>query len=240
MKTLLALVSMLLLAAGAQASPFGAFYDQATQAALKPFALDLGGIIGGADFHSGRTLGFPGFDVGVTGTLQTRPNKDDIILRNSGVHAFGLPMIYASVGLPFNIDVIGRGMGYQGANLLGGGLRFGLWKSSKLSPLPDISISAFGDRLHHTYFSATHWSGDVVASFGLPIVKPYIGAGLDYTEVKAGAAVLPGVAGAKASARGTRFTGGVDFSPIPLMHLFGAYSLLHGISGFEAGLGLRY
>src|SRR5438105_2148167 len=66
----------------AHATPFGDFNNKATSADLKPFALDLGAILGGAAFHSGRTLGFPGVEAGVVATVQSRPDKDDLILRS--------------------------------------------------------------------------------------------------------------------------------------------------------------
>ena len=119
----LAILFALSIASSAGATQFGAFYNQAAWSNLKPFALDLGGIIGGADFHSGRTLGFPGFDVGISGTVQFRPDRDDLILRNSGVQRFGMPMVQAEIGLPFKFDVIAPGFGYQGATLYGGGDR---------------------------------------------------------------------------------------------------------------------
>jgi len=50
----------------------------------------------------------------------------------------------------------------------------------------------------------------------------------------------PGIVGSSAIARGSRFTAGLDASPFPLFHLYGAYSVLHGIPGLEAGLGLRF
>ena len=239
-KTTSLLAIVLLCSTSAFAGSLGNFGNLTSPAPLNPFARDLGGIIGGADFHSGRTLGFPGFDIGVAGTVQTKPDKDDSILRSGNMHTFGAPLLQAEIGLPLHFDVIGRGTGFQGAHLLGGGLRYGLHHSGKLSPLPDIAISAFGDSLHHRYFNLTHYSADAVASFGLPILKPYVGVGYDYTEVTASASLPTGVASAKGIGRGTRLTGGVDVQPLPLFHFYGAYVLLHGISGFEAGLGLRF
>lgn len=231
---------LLLIAASASAGGFQDFASQNTTAALNPFARDIGGIIGGTDFHSGRTLGFPGFDIGVAGSVQTRPDKDDTILRTGRVHVIGAPMVMASVGLPFNFDVVGRGTGYDGANVLGGGLRYGVHHSGALSPLPDITISAFGDRLHHRYFDLTHYSADAVASFGFPILKPYLGIGYDYTELTAASSLPAGLANAKGYGRGSRFTAGLNVQPLPLFYFYGAYTLFHSISGFEAGLGVRF
>ncbi|HVE13911.1 MAG TPA: hypothetical protein VNI01_10990, partial [Elusimicrobiota bacterium] len=201
---------------------------------------DLGGLLGSAAFHSGRALGVPGFDVGVLGTVQSRPDKDDGILRGAGVKHPALPLVQAEVGLPFNLGVIVHGVSGYGARIYGGGVSWGLHKSDKLSPLPDVTVSAFGDKVNQTYFNASHYSLNACASVGLPIFKPYVGAGWDYTEVHVGAAATPGVAGMSATARGSRFAAGVDISPVPLAHLFGAYTVLHGIPGVDAGFGLRF
>lgn len=240
MKKLLLTVALLAACRAADATPFGDFYNQASGAALKPFALDLGGILGGAAFHSARALGMPGFDIGVVSTLQTRPDRDDVILRAPGVKAFGLPMIQAEIGLPFNVDVIAHGISGEGATILGGGLRYGIHKSGLISPLPDVSISVLGDKVNQTYFSATHYSLNAAVSLQLPIVHPYLGVGYDVTKVTVGSAALPAAAGASATARGSRLTAGVDLSPLPFVHVYGAYTLLHGIPGVDLGLGVRF
>ena len=238
-KRFLQLFLVLGLAAPACATPWGDVVNHATTDALKPFARDLGGLLGGAAFHSGRSIGFPGFDVGVVAMTQFKPDRDNSILRATADHAFGLPLVQAEVGLPFKLDVIAHGIGYGGASIVGGGLRYGLWRTSMLDPLPDISISAFGDKLNQKYFNATHYSVNASISWGLPIIHPYAGVGYDITKVSI-APTVPVAGGASATARGTRFTGGVDISPLPLVHVFAAYTLRHGEQGADVGLGARF
>ena len=60
------------------------------------------------------------------------------------------------------------------------------------------------------------------------------------TEVKVGAATTAGVTGVKATARGSRFSAGVDLHPLPFISLRGAYTLRHGIPGFDLGLGAQF
>lgn len=223
----------------ASATPFGDAPNFATGANLKPFALDLGGILGGASFHSGRSIGFPGFDVSVLAMTQFKPDRDDMILRGPGVKAFGLPMLQAEVGLPLRLDVIAHGTAGQGARIFGAGLRCGVLRSGILR-LPDLSISAFADRVNQTFFSAEHYSLNASASWHLPIIHPYAGLGYDITRVKLGASVIPGLAGSSAWARGTRLTGGLDVTPFPLVHLFVAGSLRHGQPGADLGIGARF
>ncbi len=242
MKNILGLLALLAaLAPAAHADPFADFQTRVRTEYVKPFALDLGGVLGGASAHTGRALGMPGFWAGAVGAVQLRPDKDDRVLRDAGVKAFGVPLIEAGVGLPFKIDVIVHGMSAMGASIYGGGLRYGVYRTDLVdSFMPNVSVSAFGDKVNHKYFSASHGALNAAATWNLPIVKPFFVAGYDVTEVKVGAATFPGVAGTKATARGSRFSAGVDVHPLPLISLRGAYTLRHGIPGFDFGLGAQF
>ena len=241
MKIFYALLAALVMCTPANADVFSDFQSKVRTDYVKPFALDLGGILGGASAHTGRTLGMPGFWAGVVAGVQFRPDRDDRILRDAGVKAFGLPLIEAGVGLPFKIDVIVHGVTARGLTIYGGGLRYGLYRTDLVDTfLPNVSISAFGDKVNHAYFSATHGSMNAVATWNLPIVKPFFLAGFDVTEVKVGAANTPGVTGTKATARGSRFSAGVDLHPLPFISLRGAYTMRHGLPGFDLGLGAQF
>lgn len=234
-------VALAFLASSAHADPFADFKTRAQSDLIKPFALDLGGVIGGASAHTGRALGLPGFWAGVVASVQLRPDNNNRILRDSGVKAFGVPLLEAGVGLPFKIDVIVHGSSGGGASIYGGGLRYGLYRTSLIdSFLPNVSISAFADKVNHRYFSASHNALNAVATWNLPIIKPFFLAGFDATTVTVGAATTPGVVGLKASARGSRFSIGVDAHPLPLISLRGAYTLRHGVPGFDLGLGAQF
>lgn len=240
MKTIIALLALVLVPA-AHADPFADFQTRARNEYLKPLALDLGGILGGASAHTGRTLGTPGFWAGAVGAVQLRPDRDNRILRDGGVKAFGLPLIEAGVGLPFKIDLIVHGITAAGVSVYGGGVRYGVYRTDLVDTfLPNISLSAFGDKVIHKHFSATHGALNAAATWNLPIVKPFFVAGFDVTEVKAGAATTAGLSGTKATARGSRFSAGVDLHPLPLISLRAAYTLRHGIPGFDLGLGAQF
>ncbi len=241
MKTTLALLALLALVPAAHADPFADFQTRARAENLKPFALDLGGVLGGASAHTGRTLGMPGFWVGAVGAVQLRPDRDNRILRDGGVKAFGLPLIEAGVGLPFKIDLIVHGISALGVTIYGGGVRYGLYRTDLVDTfLPNVSISAFGDKVIHKHFSATHGAVNAAATWNLPIVKPFFVAGFDVTEVKVGATIVPGLSGSKATARGSRFSAGIDLHPLPFTSLRAAYTLRHGIPGFDLGLGVQF
>ncbi|OGS01221.1 MAG: hypothetical protein A2V88_02925 [Elusimicrobia bacterium RBG_16_66_12] len=239
MRKLLAIV--MLAVTSASATPLSDFETRARENLLKPLALDLGGLLGSASAHTGRAIGFPGFWAGAIGAVQFSPDKNDLILRDAGVKAFGLPMLEVGVGLPFKVDVIAHGMKIYDASVFGAGLRYGLYRTDLVDTfLPNVSVAAFGDRVNHKSFSAAHGGFDAAATWNLPIIKPFFVAGFDITTLKVGAATTAGVAGLSATARGSRFSAGAELTPFPFFALRGAYTLRHGMSGFDAGLGVKF
>lgn len=241
MKILLAALAVALFVSSAKADALDDFQARARANLIKPFALDLGGILGGASAHTGRSLGMPGFWAGAVGAVQMRPDKDNLILRDAGVKAFGLPMVEVGVGLPLNFDIIVHGIRAYDASIYGGGVRYGLFRTGTVTTfLPNVSISAFGDKVNHKHFSASHGAVNAVATWNLPIVKPFFLAGADVTKVTVGSASTPGVSGLSETARGSRFSAGVDVHPFPFTSLRGAYTLRHGIPGFDFGIGAQF
>ena len=227
----------------AKADPFSSFKKQIQaqgKTLLKPFIADFGGLIGGTDFNSGRTIGFPGFDVGVAATVQSKPDSTDLLLRKAKVTTFGLPLLKASVALPvLPVDVSVRGVTYSGLSIIGGGARYGLLKSGTLTKfIPDVSVSAFYDAITYRYFTGTHMSVDASASFDIPVIKPFVGVGLDHTTLKI--KDVPGLNGVDGTISKPRYTVGVRFSPLPLVYVYGAYSSLHGNTGYNAGAGVKF
>ncbi len=245
MKKSLALALVLTVLAPAaravQPNPFSGFQQRAEGSLLKPFALDLGGLLGAATVDTGRTYGFPGFWVGGDAALQSRPDHNDLIMRDAGVHAFALPMIQAGASLPFKTDLIVHGVGAYGVTVVGGGLRKSLYRTSVIDTfLPNVAISAFGDKVNAGPFSAAHGAFNAIATWNFPIIKPFVEAGYDLTRVTVGAAQAPGVVGMSATANGTRLSGGVDLTLLPFFDLRLAALDLHGIPGGQLGLGFKF
>jgi hypothetical protein len=242
-KKLLSLVVLLCAAtpAFANSDPYRDFALRAQQSLLKPFALDLGGIIGGASFHDGRSLGFPGFKIYGVGVVQSHPDKNNLILRNAGVKTFGLPMIEAVVGLPYKFDLVAHGLEVNGTRILGGGIRYCVYRSGLVDKfLPNVGVAGYGDGVKHNSFSATHWGANVSASWTLPIVEPFLGAGFDVTKIKVDGAATVGVVGQTATASGSRFIAGANLKAIPFTRIHAAYMLLHGIGAAQFGLGVQF
>ena len=246
-KIILSLCMLPLLATAVKADPFDPFakfkaqIQVLGQSKLKPLAADVGGILGANDFNSGRAIGFPGFEAGVAVSVQAKPSPENTILRNAGINAFGLPMVHAGAALPLiGADIMVRGVGYSGFSIIGAGLRYPVLKSGTLTKfIPDVSVSAYYDVITYDYFKGTHMSMDAAASFDIPVIKPYVGVGVDRTkmEIKNVSTVLNGLSG---SISKTRYTMGVRFSPMPFVYVYGAYNILHDQAGYSVGAGAKF
>ena len=244
MKAFLAAVLLAAVAAApalATADPYAGFAQFADAGSLKPFTRDLGGLLGGATFHDGRSLGFSGFDVGARYSAQFYPSKGDKIMRNNGVRAFGLPWVQAEIGLPFKIDGFIRGISYQGLTVSGGGVRYGIFSPSDKPWAPQVLLSGVGDSVVHQAFSASHFGVNAVASAGTPFFLPYAGVGFDRTRLVVRTSNLdPTLNGTSVTTLEARFTAGVRLKPYQFTYVNLAYVLAHGQSGAEAGLGVRF
>jgi hypothetical protein len=232
---------ILALPAIAAANQYDGFRDNADSGSLKPFCRDLGGVLGAATFHSGRTLGFSGFDVGGRGGVQFQPDKNDRILRDNGVRAFGLPFAQAEIGMPFRLDGFIRGTSYQGLTVVGGGLRYGLLKSSDKPWAPQLLASVVGHAVVHEDFSANHLGASLVGAMGIPVFTPYVGVGLDRTRLLVRSSLIdPTVNGTSVQTLESRFPAGMRFRPWTFFYVHMAYVLAHGHSGAEGGMGVRF
>lgn len=235
------LVLLMALAGAARADQYGGFEQYADSGALKPFARDLGGVLGSATFHSGRSLGFSGFDVGMKGGAQFRPEPNDRILRSRGVRMFGLPWVQAEIGMPFRIDGFVRGMSFEGLTIAGGGLRYGLLKVSDIPWTPQLLVSGVAHSVVHQHFSASHLGASVVASMGTARFVPYVGAGIDRMRlVVRSSRADPALNGSTVTTVGSRFTAGVRLRFWTFVYVNAAGTLLHGQPGAEVGTGVRF
>lgn len=220
---------------------FGGFAQHADDASLKPFARDLGGLLGSATFHSARSLGLSGWDVGLRGGMQFYPSKGNKILRNHGVRVFGLPWGQAEVGLPWGIDGVVRGVSYQGLTVSGGGLRYGLLKINDKPWSPQLLASGIAHAVVHRDFSASHQGVSLVGSMGMSKFTAYVGAGFDRTRLVVRSSTFdPLINGRVVTTLESRFTGGFEVRPWQFLYVHLAGTLLHGQAGSEAGIGIRF
>ncbi len=221
---------------------FGGFQEFIDSASLKPFTQDLGSILGAATFHNGRSLGFSGFDIGVRGGMQFYPQKGNSVLRKKGVKFFGLPWVQAELGLQFRVDGFIRGISYQGLTIAGGGLRYGLTKKSDKPLTPQFLIATSAHSVAHTHFSASHFGANLIASLNGKITTMYIAGGMDRTAVivRSVPTLEPALKDARQTTLESRFTAGTSFRPKPYLYLHFAYTLTHGQSGLDSGVGIRF
>lgn len=240
-KRIFVLAMLLACAPAASADQYGGFQEFADSGSLKPFARDLGGLLGSATFHSGRSLGFSGFDVGGRAGMQFSPEKNDKILRNNAVRFFALPWVQAEIGMPFKLDGFVRGMSYQGLTIAGGGFRYGLLKVSDKPWAPQLLASGVAHSVVHQYFSATHFGANLVASMGIPVFTPYVGVGFDRTRLSVRSSTLdPSLNGSVVTTFEPRYTAGMQLRPWTFYYIHLAYVNMHRQSGAEAGMGVRF
>lgn len=240
----------LLWGGSALAGQYDGFRSHADSGSLKPFCRDIGGILGSASFQSGRTLGFSGFDAGGRAAMQFRPDPNDRILRDHGVKAFYLPFVQAEIGMPKSLDGFIRGTSHNGLTIAGGGLRLGVIKGQDKPWSPQVLLVGVAHAAVHQDFSVTHFGGSLVGSMGTQAFLPYLGAGVDRTRlVVRNSLVDPALNGTAVTTVESRFTAGLRVKPFTrvgkspawnFFYMHAAYVLLHGRSGAEAGLGLRF
>jgi len=157
------------------------FQDHLNEGALKRLSEDLGSLLGGGSFHSGKTLGFPfGIDVGVHVPI-VGIQKENRILSDNGSTAYAV-WEQVEIGLPGRLNLLGRiGQVYE-ANAYGGGVRLGVMKSEDLSKM-SLSLGVLYHRLEHDFFKQDTLSLNAVFSLGFPFVHPYLGGGYDRSEL---------------------------------------------------------
>ena len=227
------------------ANPFDEFRNQlvsqgtaVAQERLDSFTKDLGAVMGGGSYHQGESLGILGFDVGVQVPVK-KVDDQDVIIKQSSLDSIALPILQVEKGLPMDIDIIARFTTFQSATMFGVGVRYGLFKSD-IPGLPGISLQAIYNKLDVSAdlnkLSATTISADAVVSIGLPIITPYLGVGIDKTEVTPDSTIVD----LKGTAQTTHIEGGVNLALIPFTYIKIGATMIDGSMGYDAGLGVKF
>lgn len=249
-KSLLIAVLMLMGSTGLYAAnPFDEFKSslsglttELAQKKLDNFSKDLGSLMGGGTFHTGKSLGIPGFDVSAR-VMTKKISDDDDIVKAAGVNAAYLPMLQAEIGLPAKIDLIGRFVSYQDSSLVGGGLRYAIFQND-FPGLPSLSVQALYNTLNvkagENKLKASNFSAMAMASFNVPIVDPYIGIGTDSTTVEPDSSIPLPQSGMKGNASGVRVEAGVNLGILPFTYLQIGGTLTGGSIDYSAGFGVKF
>lgn len=234
---LAACCACLLVSAVVSAADYSNF-PNALNSDLKPFARDLGGLLGSGSNQTARALGFAGFDIGVKGVMQFEPDKKNTILKKN--NPFGLGLIQAEIGMPYRIDGFIRAGAYEGLAVAGGGLRYGIRKVSDAPYYVQVMFIAMGDLAAHKYFYATHFNSSLMFSVNDPYVTPYFGIGFDNTKLTAQAENTDtSLIGKTVTVFEPRYTFGLR-TKFNLGYLAGGVTYTHGRTLVNAGAGLRF
>ena len=238
----LTFLSLSLLPVSAQAAdPFRDFGTAITAEAMKPFARDIGGLMGSGLYHTGRSLGFSGFDIGVRYAMQFEPSKGNTVLQGAGVGSFGIPWLQAEIGMPFRLDGFIRAANFQGLTVSGGGVRWGVTSVNDSVYVPQLMLVAAADTAVHRSFSVTHYSGGLALSWRLETLTPYVGAGLDSTrlevrEAPAGSELV----GSHVTVLEPNMTIGVSLRPKHYIYISAAGSYTHSRPLLTISSGIRF
>jgi len=233
----------LLLSAPGFCGGFGDFEKYADAASLKPFARDLGALLGSAIYHTGRGLGFAGFDVGLREAFQFNPSSGDGIMRRAGVKNISLGWIQGEIGMPFRLDGFVRGTNYDGLTVAGGGIRWSVMKVNDTPHSFQFMLALAGHAAVHEQFSAAHLALSAVGSWRLcPYAIPYLGVGMDRTRLSVKSAPAgSGLIGDHVTATGPRLTLGFNLKPAQFVYIgVAANEFFNGRQGLETSLGVRF
>ncbi|MCX5786448.1 MAG: hypothetical protein NTX59_12260 [Elusimicrobia bacterium] len=204
---------------------------------LKPFARDLGGLLGSGSNQTARSLGFSGFDIGIKSSMQFAPEKNDTILEND--HPFGLTLVQADIGMPYRLDGFIRAGSHQGLTVAGGGLRYGLRKVSDAPHYMQMMLITMGDLAVYKFFYAVHFNSGLMFSLNAAHVAPYFGAGFDYTQLTPQNTNNTAFIGKTIYVFEPRYTFGLKVK-LNLAYLSGGLTFTHGRTLANASTGLRF
>ncbi len=219
------------------------FHSHMNQVAIDALTQDLGALVGGGTFHTGKALGFPvGFDVGVHVPIVTFQN-DDAIMNDDG-SSLAAVIGQVEAGLPGKVNLIGRFGSLADGKIYGGGLRYGILKPS-VPGLPSLSVSGLYNKFIHDYVELVNYSANAVLSLDLPIVHPYIGVAYDSNKLEAtdkayvGAPLLA-PANLESDESGYRAEVGVNLSIIPFTYVTLGAGLANGREIYHVGAGINF
>lgn len=173
-------ISLLCMSGSLLAGTFDGFSANVTRENMKPFAKDLGGLIGAGTFTTGRVLGWGGFQIGPRAAVMFEPSEENTALgQPSEVGSIVMPWVQADIGMPFRVDGFIRAGSYDGLTISGGGLRWGTARPVEEMLSFQTMIVAAAHSVVADSFSATHYNANLVLSMTMKHFTPYIGAGID-------------------------------------------------------------
>ncbi|MFQ5637335.1 MAG: DUF6588 family protein [bacterium] len=225
--------------------------DDEVKAILKFF----GTIVGGGLFHTADLHSVAGADIGLKGVLANVPEDFKSLPVFADEDFVGLAFLHGSLGLPGNFELLGRFFYFPlgadadenispprsdsrgGVTLIGAGLKYGLIQAPGL---PKVAIIG----AYHALFVPQEFDfGTVgtlsikgVASYSVPLLTLYVGAGVDISSLKLNDPFLDGK---RFTENQTHFTVGAKVTVFPLVHVSGSYNVSE-FSSVDLGIGISF
>ena len=220
-----------------------------------PVVEAFGTAITGGLYHTARTHGMLGFDIGFRAMMVLIPEGESDILDSADVKFFPVPVIQASVGLPMDFEVMLRGFSVkfedETISLFGVGVKKNFKSYIPVPGFPDVSaMIAYHSFKAGDYLSSTHLSFDVMVSKKFLLITPYAGFGYDKTSMDVEYTYvydnpLPPPAQLEVPVSHTidvstgRFTMGLNITPFPFVNIFADYNI-GKFSEITAGLAISF
>ena len=229
--------SLFLAAPAAFATGIYSGFINSDKEGLKPFARDIGGLLGSGLNQTARPLGFSGFDIGVRAVVQTKPSRGNTSLNRT--RPFGMGFIQAELGMPYRLDGFVRAGSYEGLTVAGAGLRYGLWNVSDAKNYINAMVVTMGSMAAHKYFYAVHFNAGLVCSVNVPVLSPFVGVGFDSTRLGAQSIADTTLNGKEVSVFEPRYVAGLR-ARIKLAYIAGGATYTHDRMLYNASLGVRF
>ncbi len=147
----------------------------------KYFAGDIGSVMAGGLSYAGRSLGFSGFDIGYKTVYQLKPSKKTAFMPSE--RAFGLDFVQAEIGMPYRIDAFIRAGFGDNVTVVGGGIKYGLWKIKDGLYQTNGMIIAASHMANNPDFYAIGNGISAVFSMNCGALRPFVNLGYNSTRL---------------------------------------------------------
>jgi hypothetical protein len=212
-------------------------FKNITSKDAKYFAADIGGLAGSGVSYTARSLGFSGFDVSFKTAYQIKPSKDNKVMDKD--RSFGLNMTQVEIGMPYRIDTFIRGGFGDKIALVGGGMKYGLWKIKDDLYFVNGDLVLNTNMINNPDFYLIQYGAQIFFSMNCGAVRPYLGFGFDSSKLNIQNANDSSLIDKEYTNFKERATLGLRLK-MKWFNLATAYNYLHGENGVEGSLGIRF
>ena len=223
----------------ASGSRFDNFSYNVSEENLEAFTKDMAGLIGSGTYSTGRILGWGGFLLSGRGAAMPKTSKKNTALGKDDEVMY-MPWIQGEIGLPFRLDGYIRASSWNGLTVAGGGLKWGVTRPVDTLYSFQTMITVLAQSAVHKDFTMTHYNANLVVSFKMPVVTPYIGGGVDYARLTVEGAADTSLINKTEYTTTPRASAGLNFKLPEYMDLSLAANYASYGFGGEASFGVRF